>query len=65
MGQLAGKWHPRRGINPVPERPMSQPIDMTRCLTPFDQQTTLLAVIELSLSSWLIAGRFQDFSGGL
>ncbi len=35
---------------------MSQPIDMTRCLTPFDQQTTLLAVIELSLSSWLIAG---------
>lgn len=36
--------------------PMSQAGDLTRCLAPYDQATTLIAVIELSLSSWLIAG---------
>ena len=36
--------------------PMSQANDLTRCLGPYDQATTLIAVIELSLSSWLIAG---------
>ena len=35
---------------------MSQVSDLTRCLAPYDQATTLIAVIELSLSSWLIAG---------
>ena len=35
---------------------MSQASDLTRCLAPYDQATTLIAVIELSLSSWLIAG---------
>ena len=35
---------------------MSQANDLTRCLGPYDQATTLIAVIELSLSSWLIAG---------
>jgi hypothetical protein len=56
MGQAVGKWHHRCRINPAPERPTSQPMDMTRCLTEFNQQTTLLAVIELCLSGWLIAG---------
>lgn len=36
--------------------PMSQASDLTRCFAPYDQATTLIAVIELSLSSWLIAG---------
>jgi transposase len=35
---------------------MPQPNDLSRSLTPFVQGTTLVAVIELSLSSWLIAG---------
>jgi transposase len=35
---------------------MSQPNDLSRCLVSLDQDTTLIAVIELSQSSWLIAG---------
>jgi transposase len=38
------------------ERLMSQPNDLSRSLTPFVQGNTLVAVIEYSLSSWLIAG---------
>ncbi len=35
---------------------MSQPNDLSRSLVPFEQEATLVAVIELSQSSWLIAG---------
>jgi len=35
---------------------MSQPNDLSRSLIPFEHTTTLVAVIELSQSSWLIAG---------
>lgn len=35
---------------------MAQSHDLSRCLSPLVQSTTLVAVIELSLSSWLIAG---------
>ena len=35
---------------------MPQPNDLSRSLTPFVQGNTLVAVIELSLSSWLITG---------
>ena len=35
---------------------MSQANDLSRSLVPFEQATTLVAVIELSQSSWLIAG---------
>jgi transposase len=38
------------------ERLMPQPNDLSRSLTPFVQGNTLVAVIELSLSSWLLAG---------
>lgn len=38
------------------ESPMSQVDDLSRSLTPFDQDSTLIAVIELSLSSWLVGG---------
>ena len=30
--------------------------DLRRCLTPLEPDSTLIAVIEMSLSSWLIAG---------
>jgi transposase len=35
---------------------MSQPNDLSRCLVSLNQDSTLIAVIELSQSSWLIAG---------
>ncbi len=35
---------------------MSQPNDLSRCLVSLNQGSTLIAVIELSQSSWLIAG---------
>jgi transposase len=35
---------------------MSQPNDLSRCLVSLEQETTLVGVIELSQSSWLIAG---------
>jgi len=35
---------------------MSQPNDLSRSLTPFVQGNTLVAVVELSLTSWLVAG---------
>src|SRR5437868_15526936 len=37
------------------ERPMKRN-DLSRSLVAFDQDSTLVAVIELSLKSWLIAG---------
>jgi transposase len=36
--------------------PMRQTDDLSKSLTPFVQSNTLIAVIELSLSSWLVAG---------
>jgi transposase len=38
------------------ERPMSKPNDLSRSLIAFEQNNTLIAVIEMSLSSWLVAG---------
>src|ERR1700722_15694977 len=38
------------------EYQMPQPNDLSRSLISFEQTTTLVAVIELSQSSWLIAG---------
>src|SRR6267154_2240046 len=36
--------------------PMRQANDLSRSLATFDQPTTLIAVIEMSQSSWLVAG---------
>jgi transposase len=33
-----------------------KPNDLSRCLAPLDSDRTLIAVVELSLSSWLVAG---------
>jgi transposase len=38
------------------ERPMQKLNDLSRCLTPLQPDGTLIAVIEMSLSSWLVAG---------
>jgi transposase len=38
------------------ERPMAKPNDLSRSFTAFEQDSTLIAVIEMSLTSWLIAG---------
>jgi len=38
------------------ERPMPKANDCSRSTTVFDQNSTLIAVIEMSLSSWLVAG---------
>lgn len=35
---------------------MPQANDLSRCLTALDQDSTLIAVIEMSLKSWLVAG---------
>ena len=35
---------------------MPKPNDLSRSLTAFEQNSTLIAVIEMSLSSWLVAG---------
>jgi transposase len=36
--------------------PMRKPNDMSKCLAAFDQDSTLVAVIELGLQNWLVAG---------
>jgi transposase len=41
--------------NPM-ECPMPQPNDLSRSLAAFDQDRTLIAVIEMSQSNWLVAG---------
>src|SRR6202795_4342606 len=38
------------------ERPMEKLNDLSRSLTPLKPEGTLIAVIEMSLSSWLVAG---------
>src|SRR5499426_3493291 len=38
------------------EHPMSKPNELSRSLTPLESDGTLIAVIEMSLSSWLVAG---------
>jgi transposase len=49
--------HDRAVINAKPkECRMPQQNDLSRSLIPFEQATSLVAVIELSQSSWLIAG---------
>jgi len=35
---------------------MPKPADLNRCLSPLDQDHTIIAVIEMSQSSWLVAG---------
>jgi transposase len=46
IGADVNRWsHPIQKLN-----------DLSRCLTPLEPDSTLIAVIEMSLSSWLVAG---------
>ena len=39
---------------------MPQPNDLSRSLVALDQNSTIIAVIELSQSSWLVAGMLPE-----
>src|SRR5918999_3346440 len=43
-------------LSPLRSIPMSRPNDLSRSFSPFDQQRTLVVVIEMSQSSWLVSG---------
>jgi transposase len=51
----ARQWHHRRG-NETMERPMPQLNDLSRSLVALEQDATLIAVIEMGQTSWLVAG---------
>ncbi|MCA1370310.1 hypothetical protein I6F15_23385 [Bradyrhizobium sp. BRP14] len=40
---------------------MPQPNDLSRCLAPLDQNSTLIVVIEMSQSSWLVMTKEEDY----
>src|SRR6516225_6844302 len=54
MGRAARRWHHRRCNRPM-ERLMPQPNDLSRSLVALDQDSTLVAVIEMGQASWLVA----------
>src|SRR6202795_19551 len=54
-GERRGQWHHRRSSESM-ERPMPQLNDLSRSLVTLEQDATLIAVIEMSQSSWLVAG---------
>src|ERR1700751_2908109 len=56
MGRAARARHHRRCERNRRGRPMPQPNDLSRSLAALDQDSTLIAVIEISQSSWLVAG---------
>jgi hypothetical protein len=39
--------------------------DFSRCLDPLDMDATLIAVIEMSQSSWLVAGLLVSFGSNV
>src|SRR5215471_6502617 len=51
----ARQWHHRRCSNRW-SAPMPQPNDLSRSLVTLEQDSTLIAVIEMGQSSWLVAG---------
>jgi len=55
MGPAARVWHHRCCLNQPMERPVKRN-DLSRSLVAFDQNSTLVAVVELGFSSWLVAG---------
>src|ERR1700747_257219 len=64
MGRAARKWQLRRVhlIDGVPAMP--QPNDLSRSLVALDQNSTIIAVIEMSQSSWLVAGMLPGIERG-
>src|ERR1700730_12871870 len=60
MGRAARTWHPRRCSTATDGAPpMSQQhrnFDASRSLTALEQDSTIIAVIEMSQTKWLVAG---------
>lgn len=56
MGRATKVWHHRRFPAEM-ERPMPKPKDLSKSLVALDEDSTLIAVVEMSQSSWLVAGR--------
>src|SRR5271154_6356879 len=54
-GERRGQWHHRRSSEST-ERLMPQQNDLSRSLVILEQDATLIAVIEMGQSSWLVAG---------
>src|SRR6266568_394629 len=54
-GERRGQWHHRRSSESM-ERPMPELNDLSRSLITLEQDATLIAVIEMGQSSWLVAG---------
>src|SRR4029077_8468653 len=54
-GERRGQWHHRRSSEST-ERPMPQLNDLSRSLVILEQDATLIAVIEMGQSNWLVAG---------
>src|SRR5580700_8889475 len=54
-GERRGQWHHRRSSESM-ERPMPQQNDLSRSLVILEQDATLIAVIEMGQSNWLVAG---------
>src|SRR2546423_13834634 len=55
MGRAARTWQLRRCMNRW-SAAMPQPNDLSGSLVALDQNSTIIAVVELSQSSWLVAG---------
>jgi hypothetical protein len=55
MGERRGQWHHRRSSEST-ERPMPQLNDLSRSRVMLKRDATLIAVIEMGQSSWLVAG---------
>ena len=57
MGRASARiLHPSTLSEPMESNPMQKLNDLSRSLTPLKPDGTLIAVIEMSLSSWLVAG---------
>jgi|SRR6516162_4332587 len=56
MGRAARQRHHRRWRKPTGCPMLPQPNDLSRSLAALDENSTLIAVIEMSQLSWLVAG---------
>ena len=54
MGQAAWEWHHCRWSKRM-ECPMPKPNDLSKSAVALDQDSTLISVIEMSQSNWLVA----------
>lgn len=56
MGPVLGDLRASSHLPPDGDAPMKPVNDLSRSLVPFDQESAVVAVIELSNASWLVAG---------